>query len=378
MSRKTWTKSIGDYGNRVRVYEARIDGPLMRSVYINGKEVRRSLGHRDRALAIKQARELHHAICSSDAALLHGSMTLGQLVDLYTASVDHRDKKERTAREDERKLARIAGFIRLTRDVTTLDESDVKEYARARRRGDDRLLGITPGKAVNARTVQADVVALQTALNWATVKKDNRGRRYLKENPLANVELPDELNPRRPVVTHTAYEKLLAVASEVNPLLPLALIVAEATGRRLSAWCSLRWGDVLFDDGPTGSIRWRAELDKPGYEQVVPMSPAVRDGLMKAQLDQGAIGRSPVFPAPENPAESCRRDLLDKWLRRAYKVAGIVPERGSLWHALRRKWVTERKDYSIKDIAVAAVGKTRGLCRGAICRAIPKPCGTSF
>jgi integrase len=287
-------------------------------------------------------------------------MTLGQLINLYIASVDHRDKKERTAREDERKLARIAGFIGVTRDVTTLDESEVKEYARARRRGDDRLLRITPGKAVNARTVQADVVALQTALNWAMVKKDSRGRRYLKENPLVDVELPDELNPRRPVMTHTAYEQLLAVASEVNPLLTLALIVAEGTGRRLSAWCSLRWDDVLFDDGTTGSIRWRAEFDKRGYEQVIPMSPAVRDALTTARVDQGAIGRSPVFPAPGTPAEPCRRDLLDKWLRRAYKLAGIEPERGSLWHTLRRKWVTERKDYSIKDIAVAGGWKNEG------------------
>jgi integrase len=161
-------------------------------------------------------------------------------------------------------------------------------------------------------------------------------------------------------MTHNTYEQLLKVAPQVSALLPLALIVAEGTGRRLSAWCSLCWDDVMFDAGPTGSIRWRAELDKRGYEQVVPMSPTVRDALVKAQFDQGAIGKSPVFPAPGNAAEPCRRDVLDKWLRRAYKLAGIKPEGGSLWHAVRRKWVTERKDYSIKDIAAAGGWRNEG------------------
>lgn len=148
------------------------------------------------------------------------------------------------------------------------------------------------------------------------------------------------------------------------------------TGRRLSAWCSRCREDVLFDDGPTGSNRWRAEFDPRGYEQAMPMSLTVRDTLLKARVDQGAIGKSPVFPAPGNPAEPCRRDLLDKWLRRAYMLAGSQTARGSLWHALRRKWVTERKDYSIKDIGVAD-GRTKERCRGATCRATPKRFGTS-
>jgi integrase len=360
MSRKPWTKSIGEYGNRVRVYEARVGGPLYRSVYINGKEERKSLGHRDRQLAVRQARELHHELCANDSAILHESLTLGRLVDLYISSEDHRDKKQRTAREDERKLQRIATFIGLTRDVRSLDASDVKGYTRARRVGDARLVGVKEGKAVNARTIQADVVALQTALNWAIAKRNDRGQRYLKENPLAGIAVPNEVNPRRPVMTHTVYEALLVVSPQVDRLLHLGLIVAEGTGRRLSAWCSLRWEDVLFEEGEFGSIRWRAEFDKRGYEQVVPMSEAVRDALKGAQVQQGAIGKAPVFPSPNNPAESCRRDLLDKWLRRAYKLANLEPGRGSLWHAMRRKWVTERKDYSVKDIAVAGGWRNAG------------------
>jgi len=38
---------------------------------------------------------------------------------------------------------------------------------------------------------------------------------------------------------------------------------------------------------------------------------------------------------------------------RAYEVAEITKEPGSLWHALRRKWATERKGYPISDVAAA-------------------------
>jgi hypothetical protein len=43
-TRKRWSKSIGERGRRVRLYEARPGGPIMRAVWIDGKEVRRSLG----------------------------------------------------------------------------------------------------------------------------------------------------------------------------------------------------------------------------------------------------------------------------------------------------------------------------------------------
>src|SRR5437870_4374866 len=45
-SRRCWSKSIGEPGRRVRLYEARSGGSIMRSVFTNGKEDRKSLGHR--------------------------------------------------------------------------------------------------------------------------------------------------------------------------------------------------------------------------------------------------------------------------------------------------------------------------------------------
>ena len=130
----------------------------------------------------------------------------------------------------------------------------------------------------------------------------------------------------------------------------LGLIVAEGTGRRLSSWRNLLWGDVDLD---AGTIRWRAEHDKKGYEQVVPMSDAVKHALAAARKAQGAIGNTPVFPAPKNPAVACSRELMDQWLRRAFQLAELTPPPQGLWHSIRRKWASERKGYPVKDVAAA-------------------------
>ena len=137
---------------------------------------------------------------------------------------------------------------------------------------------------------------------------------------------------------------------QVHPLLALALVVAEGTGRRISAWRNLRWDDIDFQ---TGEIRWQAEFDKSGFEDVRPMSDAVRGALREARKVQRAIGSAPVFPAPKDPTKPCDRDLLDHWLRRAFTKAKLVTERGGLWHTLRRKWAAERKGYPVKDVAAA-------------------------
>ena len=128
------------------------------------------------------------------------------------------------------------------------------------------------------------------------------------------------------------------------------MIVAEGTGRRISAWCNLRWDDVDFQNG---TIRWRAETDKTGHEQIVPMTDPVKDALAAARRAQGAIGNTPVFGAPKDPQKPCSRHLFDSWLRRAYEVTELPRERWMMWHSIRRKWATERKGYPVRDVMEA-------------------------
>src|SRR2546423_12937274 len=126
--RECWSKSSGERGTRVRLYEGRPGGPLCRSVYVNGKEVRKSLGHRDKELAIRQAYELLHSLLANEQALDQETLTIGMLAQLYLESPQHLSKKPRTQRADQRCLERVIAFLGSTRDVATLPESDVRRY----------------------------------------------------------------------------------------------------------------------------------------------------------------------------------------------------------------------------------------------------------
>lgn len=45
--------------------------------------------------------------------------------------------------------------------------------------------------------------------------------------------------------------------------------------------------------------------------------------------------------------------LLLTGAERAYELSGLSKPDGSLWHAFRRLWATERKHLPIKDVAAA-------------------------
>jgi integrase len=287
---------------------------------------------------------------ADEEAVEKGTLTLAQLQRLYIESPAFSDKKERTQAEDERRLDRVVRFLGPDREAETLTESDVRRFAAARRKGDKSLLGVKVSAPVRERSVQADLVALHTMLNWGTKERGRNGKRLIPENPLHGVPIPKEKNPVRPVLGHDTFERLLKVAPEVNPLLSLALIVAEGTGRRLSAWRQLQWADVDFE---AGTIRWRAETDKKGYEQTVPMLDSVRDALLVHRSANPVIGRAWVFPAPKDAARPCSRHLLDDWLRKAYERAGLPLPKGGSWHPFRRKWASERKDFPVVDVAAA-------------------------
>jgi integrase len=351
-TKKLWSKSVGErgLGNLVRVYEARTGGTLMRSIYISGKENRKSLRHKDRKKALEQAHALSAQLLREEQAIEQEALTLGLLKRLYLESPAHLAKKERTQKEDRQRLERVVAYWGPERRADTLTRSDVQRFEAARRRGDKVLVGVVPGRAVRDRSVQADLVAVHTMLNWAERERDRHGRRLLHENPLRGTPIPKEKNPVRPVVMHDEYLMLLEVADQVDPLLRLALVAAETTGRRISAIRLLQWRHVDFE---AGTILWSAETDKKGYEQAVPIPDHLREELLSARKRAGAIGGAWVFPSPKDDKKPCDRHLLDGWLRKAYRLAELEPTKGGLWHPFRRKWATERKDYPVVDDAAA-------------------------
>ncbi len=274
-----------------------------------------------------------------------GKLTLATLFDMYVESAAFGAKKDRTQREDKARLQRVMGFLGKDRDIATLTPEDVERYRQARVRGE------VSGKRVRARAVAADLSTLRAALNWATRQRNGQGQPLLDRNPLYGVKFPREKNPKRPVETYDRYVKLMEVAGEVDWRLPLALTLAESTGRRLSSILHLRREDVDLDRIPHGWVRFDAAFDKTGHEAWVPLTDYARR-VLRDHVKQLPDGTEWLFPS-RLTSQPVDRSTMDHRLRKAYEQAELQSPPGGLWHAWRRKWATERKGMSLKDVAQA-------------------------
>ena len=316
-------------------------------------------------------------------------MDLGSLFDLYRRYRTPR-KSARERRADERRIEMWTHFLGKKKDSAEISLHEWEAFQDARRTGaiDARgrsvsAVGPCPSQAgrgyeacgaevranrrrpVRLRTVEADLKWLKWVFNWATKWRTTDG--YLvSENPVRGFETPLEKNPSQPVATQNRYEAIRAVSDRVlmhfsrgrepktvRSHLSELLDLANGTGRRLSAVCALRYGDLRLDQAPHGAIRWPADTDKQGRESVVPISPGVRAALDRVRQERPGTESTYLFPSPTDPAKPVSRHLADKWLRRAERMAGLEPQLGSLWHAYRRKWATERKHLPPTDVAAA-------------------------
>jgi len=227
------------------------------------------------------------------------------------------------------------------RDVLSLSDSDVERYKQVR-------------QEVRTRTVEADLVALRTMLNWATRQRNSQGRPLLEYNPMRGVRLPTEKNPRRPVETYDRYLALMAVAPEVDWRLQAALTLAESTGQRISSVLALQRRDIDLVRKPHGWLHFRAEHQKNGHEHWVPIT---EDCSLLLVAHAEAVGSSSptawLFPSEHDSTRPVDLFRVSKLLREAYALAELETLKGGLWHPWRRKWATERKNMPLRDVAEA-------------------------
>jgi integrase len=353
-----WSFTTGEKGkNRVRVYDRGSRGIFLDVVVrdlVTGEATRKriSLGSIDRETAKRHAEELA-ATLRANGRLKECSLTLGQLFDSYESNVTP-TKGESGRKHDRRVLEMMRRYFGEHRRVEHLDRRDWDGFIRDRKAGRTRPPGRSTSTPTKNRTVEQDLRLLLAVFNWALVVRDANGTRVLTENPFAGFTVPHEENPRRPILTHDEYEKLLAAAPSVNPAMETLLVVANETGHRINSIRLLRWPDVSFD---AGSIRWRGDHDKLGHEHVTPMTDAARLAFLRQQKwfsagegSSSANREQWVFPAPGDPGEPMSRHLARDYWQRTEAAAGIARVQGRGWHSLRRKFATELKGASLKDL----------------------------
>src|SRR5665213_477858 len=363
-----WTRTFGDRGTRVRLFQRRRDGVFWRDVWLpGGTRSRKSLGTADRHEAERLGKALLSALLKDETPITTGPITLAQLWERYQTEASlFIDNKPLTKLNAECRVAVLLGFFGADRDVRSLTALDQEAYSVKRRGGgipyrSGKRAKVVRTNAVRQRSVDADLSLLHSMLKWAMTVRLPGNRRWLEYNPLEGVRRVREKNPKRPVATWERFHRTCVAMRKLRRAettdegkrrwlkIELALILAEATGRRLNSIRNLRWEDVDFE---RGSIRWRAEADKKGQEWVVPITHDVVNALRVFQRRLRTISGW-VFQAEVRTDAPMDRYLFDKWLRVAEDAAGLPKLDGGLWHPYRRKWATERKHHSLKDVAAA-------------------------
>jgi len=359
-----WTLSLGDRGTRVRLFQRKKDGVFYRGVWRAGMtEDQKSLNTHDKDEAARLGKVLL-------AELLRGEikpesrppLTLGQLWHAFShGSAEFLDNAARTRSDAERRTTILRGYFGDDFQVEDFTIDDQRRYERARAAGGIKsITGFVTGKT-RARSAEADIVQLHTMLRWATTKRVEGKKYLLDRHPLLGVRRVREKNKKQAVATMERFEATMNALrnfvseSEDTPTrlrwlrIEFALFLAEATGRRLGSIRQLRWEDFRYEKNV---VHWRAEADKKGYHWEIPMPQSFMDEVRRYQKGMGAI-TGYVFAAPRAEDGIMDRHLFDQWLREAQNAAGLKDLDGSLWHAYRRKWATERKHLNPKDVAAA-------------------------
>jgi len=369
--RRSWSLIVEEMGQQVRVYERSPGSVLYRSVTIDGRKDRKSLGHRDRKLAEQQARALARELAELQ---LKGHapgapVTLGQLRKLY---LHHRGPLLKPER-----LGNVSRTLDLWTDhlgagfpVEDISQHHFDTYRHARETGN--LMAPDQRRAkegVGAGSIRNELGILSTVCRWATAFRVN-GRPLLNSNPTTGIKPPQEKNPTRPRMSEDRYQALLEVANDVDPSggLYTLLELAWHTGRRINAMLHLRASDVLTTpeamrpilascghdeadaDHWPAALHWRPEYDKKGYRDVSPISEKMRDTLVAYIQRRGVIGEGWLFTMAADPSRPMTKHAARYWLRKAETAAGLPRVKRLGWHGFRRAWATRRKNLPLADV----------------------------
>lgn len=412
-----WSLTLAGEGITVRVTQRKSGQPFQRILLDGaGRQHWTSLGTTDRDEAERRARAFLRAllalqreagehvaqvapaaavvpepstiaVASTDAgtsAPLVTPLALGRLITLYLASAAFQRLDDSTKTCYVSCARVLEASIGAAFDVTKLDDDVVAAHCARRQKGGitysrtrqtkagPRTTVVTTGPA-QTRTYNADKQLLRIMLNWAKRTRDPAtGQWLLHEFPVrGGIVIEQEKNKVRAFATYERFETVMHGLQRARPVatlardettlrhlrfLELALVMVEASGRRIEAVSLLRRSDFTIDparDFADALVRWRPEDDKTGHTQEYPLPQSVARRVYALLEERMVPADGLCFPKRYDASRAVSPDELTTWLREFEKSLGLPKLPRGVWHPYRRKWSKERKHLPMKDVMAA-------------------------
>jgi integrase len=364
------------------------------------KEVRqRSLDTSDRAVARGLAVEFLRRVAAekrgmplntgatqgtvADPADTGGQTSVMTAVERYVASEDMERLTPKTQSSYRSALAALTASLGPETALETVGRNDLKRHCEARlapgfryrpvdRNGHWGRVDIIKATAVTEGTVNADLTTFAILWNWCARTTDGRGE------PLVRLSLP--VMPRlfqnddahRPSANPERSERLIAfldaliddLESQIRTTADMTtkqgldlsyalrralfarvgIVLAGLYGVRRGSIASLAWENVdlegtTSDDGP--QITFLLKNTSGGrpirHRVLIPKDELPMVSLLLNTV--GSQGASPyVFPKATNVTRHVTGDELGAWLDGFTERAGLLKQKGGIWHPFRRGW----------------------------------------
>lgn len=136
----------------------------------------------------------------------------------------------------------------------------------------------------------------------------------------------------------------------------LAILLVEATGRRIESVSLLRRDDFILNpeqDFSNALVRWRPEDDKKNQGQDYPLPQSVARRVYALLEEREISGEQLCFPKFRDALRSVSPDELTVWFRDLEASIGLPKLPRGVWHPYRRKWSKERKHLPVRDVMAA-------------------------
>src|SRR5207245_2646513 len=157
--RGKWTRSLGERGYRVRLFQKRKGGTFYRAVWVEGKRDIACLYTKDRDEAERLGTLLLAELLKQESVHVPGKVTLGELWDRFRQeAVSFLDNGATTKLDAVSRSAILVGFFGENCEVSQLTERDQAAYVAQRLAGGIRCADGRVTQPVRPRSAEADWV----------------------------------------------------------------------------------------------------------------------------------------------------------------------------------------------------------------------------